>query len=376
MEVNIERFYRYLDGFKNYIEKMSGSSMGNLSQNAFFVKEEGYKHNVYQNAQKVLDFINWQSSDIGNGKIAERAIKAVDVAENLVHHQQKIHFKNKILSNTKKAEQLLYSIYCTDNDAESFEDAVIFLGGKYDLLAYLFFIKDDEKYLPINSKNFDERFYLLGIPFRTSRSCSSENYFLFVEYINKLRTHMEKYYGCDISLLDAHSVIWQISLANDYVTKCEEDNADALLTKEVNEEISLSILQATGYIGTPQKRRAPICLNGRKTYPRNKMVSLNALCIANHSCELDSSHQSFIRKNSNLKYMEPHHLVPMANSGDFDVCLDVEENIVCLCSNCHNEIHYGKYAKEKVAILYEKRKALLERAGIYITLEELMDIYK
>jgi predicted HNH restriction endonuclease len=73
--------------------------------------------------------------------------------------------------------------------------------------------------------------------------------------------------------------------------------------------------------------------------------------------------------------MEPHHLVPMCESEKFTVSLDREENIICLCSNCHNEIHYGKRAKEIVAIFYEQRKDLLKSVGIDISLADLLKIY-
>lgn len=77
---------------------------------------------------------------------------------------------------------------------------------------------------------------------------------------------------------------------------------------------------------------------------------------ANYECEIDVSHPTFIRKKSDKKYTEPHHLIPMAFSDEFDVSLDVEENIVSLCSNCHNQIHYGKDADVLLRKLYEERK--------------------
>ena len=373
--MNVERFYKYLDGFKTYIEFKSNAYMINLANNQFFVNQEGYKHNVYIYAHNILDFSTWRLSDIGTGKIAEKAIQAVDGGANLVHHQQKLHFKNKICENTKKSEQLLYNLYCSDSDEKSFKDIVSFWGGKYDLIAYLFFIKNDKKYLPINSSNFDERFAMLNIPLRMSRNCTSQNYFLFLGYIDTLRKHMEAYYGFDVSLLDAHSVIWQLRLANEFVAQSEERNADAILTQEVNVLLQNKEFQPNGYTGMPIERANPIVTNGHKVYPRSRFTALNALHIANNCCELNSSHESFIRKNSNEKYMEPHHLVPMCESEKFTVSLDREENIICLCSNCHNEIHYGKRAKEIVTILYEQRKDLLKSVGIDISLTDLLKLY-
>lgn len=46
--------------------------------------------------------------------------------------------------------------------------------------------------------------------------------------------------------------------------------------------------------------------------------------------------------------MEPHHLIPLQYHEEFEWSLDVEANVVSLCSECHNQIHYGdgkKYLK-------------------------------
>ena len=76
-----------------------------------------------------------------------------------------------------------------------------------------------------------------------------------------------------------------------------------------------------------------------------------------------------------MPYMEPHHLVPLAFSDSFDVSLDVEENVVSLCSTCHNCIHYGSDAAKLIEKLYKQRKDLLKQVGIEVTLDELLDMY-
>ena len=69
-------------------------------------------------------------------------------------------------------------------------------------------------------------------------------------------------------------------------------------------------------------------------------------------------------------------MVPMAYSDEFVVSLDVEENIVSLCSNCHNEIHYGRDAARLIKMLYESRKTSLEQVGIKVTLKRLLEMYR
>lgn len=60
-----------------------------------------------------------------------------------------------------------------------------------------------------------------------------------------------------------------------------------------------------------------------------------------------------------------------------DISLDVPENIVALCPNCHKMIHLAENVvkTEKVTILYERRQPGLNASGINITLNELLNLY-
>lgn len=143
--------------------------------------------------------------------------------------------------------------------------------------------------------------------------------------------------------------------------------------KNSNNDSSLS----GKYDETQKKPSAPVYNEGHKIYPRERKTALNALKIANYKCEIDGcSTKLFMRKNNGLPYTEPHHLIPMAASDNFpNASLDREQNIVSLCSNCHNEIHYGKESEKLINQLFEKRKNMLEKIGINISLDELKKYY-
>ncbi len=130
------------------------------------------------------------------------------------------------------------------------------------------------------------------------------------------------------------------------------------------------------YSDQPKKKAVPIYTNGHKTYPRDRQTAKNALALADYCCEIDCDHPTFIRKNSDKRYTEPHHLIPMAFSEKFKVSLDVEQNIVSLCSNCHNQIHYGKDADILIKQLYCARRELLEDIGIHVKLNDLLKMYQ
>lgn len=83
-----------------------------------------------------------------------------------------------------------------------------------------------------------------------------------------------------------------------------------------------------------------------------------------------------IRKTNGTNYTEPHHLIPLSEQDNFEYGLDVPANIVSLCSNCHNQLHYGLAPVPLLTKLYEARKDELKAAGIEITLVELITLYK
>lgn len=153
------------------------------------------------------------------------------------------------------------------------------------------------------------------------------------------------------------------------------ENEDDSLIRELSQADILDSDQIAKRSGKPKIKQAPVLSGGKAIYPRDRRVSINALLIANNQCEVDTGHLTFIRKNTNINYMEPHHLVPMAFSDRFEVSLDIEENIVSLCSNCHNEIHYGRDAEKLIRKLYDERKEMLYHVGIDITIQEMLLMY-
>lgn len=116
---------------------------------------------------------------------------------------------------------------------------------------------------------------------------------------------------------------------------------------------------------------------GNYSNKRDPRKGANAKRRANYMCEFDSSHKSFATTNSS-NYVEAHHLLPLSIQKQFMCSLDVEANIVALCSHCHNLLHYGEYEEKKSIIvkLYNERIERLKNCGIYIPLNDLLNVYK
>jgi len=115
----------------------------------------------------------------------------------------------------------------------------------------------------------------------------------------------------------------------------------------------------------------------RQRYVSNPRRSRNALEIAGFLCELDRSHTTFINKKSKKQYMEGHHLIPMAKQGAFGYDIDVPENILCLCPNCHRKIHLSEDISKRDILIeaYDIKKNQLPERGINIDITTLFEIY-
>ena len=153
--------------------------------------------------------------------------------------------------------------------------------------------------------------------------------------------------------------------------KHEED--ELIYSHTVNEE---PIEEDYDIQDIPEDAQEAIIVKGVKQYKRDYKVGKYALKLSNYSCEMDPEHKTFISRSSGKAYLEPHHLIPISEQENFTYSLDVPANVVALCSNCHNEIHYGINADVLIKKLYESRKERLEKAGIEITIEELLEMYK
>jgi len=107
----------------------------------------------------------------------------------------------------------LFDLYHEHREQECFEQLCKLIGRKYDLLSYLYFIIDSDRYLPLRSSIFDGVFKKVGIDLQTVGQCSWQNYKEYVGTVADVRDAMKAYYQEeDIDLLDAHSFLWTIAL--------------------------------------------------------------------------------------------------------------------------------------------------------------------
>ena len=216
--LDYEKLRETLDRFVEFVHDQDENELplDFVGRNGFLKCEENYKSLDVVKAREILEIDSWDESMIGTGVIGARAKKAISKCFNLVDSHSITKLSNMVNSSYNQysvdSEKAIFKIYKSDNEKAAFEFAKSVFGGIYDLLACLFFIKDENRFLPIRSDNFDKRFAQLGIDFRTSAKCSWENYSQYIRIINCIRNEMNRHICLEQAarLLDAHSFVWII----------------------------------------------------------------------------------------------------------------------------------------------------------------------
>lgn len=111
-------------------------------------------------------------------------------------------------------------------------------------------------------------------------------------------------------------------------------------------------------------------------WKRNQIVIAQAIEGANHCCEHDQGHQTFIARSSGKAYMEGHHLIPLKFQTEFDCSIDVYANVVCLCPTCHRLMHLGRDCERTymAETFYESRADRLAKSGIDISKKDFLEL--
>ncbi|MCT4373589.1 hypothetical protein CLG85_026150 [Yangia mangrovi] len=230
---------------------------------------ESYKPRVRELALERLRANEWQLEQIGSGEIVAKVIDAIeiqstrgDVSNNMVFWQNRFGHANRdhrafieaaaTGHHLKEIEQLLYDLYRGERPESSIFDGLSGLtSGKYPLIAYLFFIKDMDRFMPIQPTGFDRVFAEIGFDFRTLRACSWSNYAEFNAAIDHIRqciiveTKLQ-----NVRLIDAHSLLWLFS---------------TLLKMESKGELSKGAKSNETFLGAREKSIAEIKYSVGKT---------------------------------------------------------------------------------------------------------------
>lgn len=81
----------------------------------------------------------------------------------------------------------------------------------YEVLAYLFFLKDWDRFTPIRTKTFDKAFHDLGLDLQMTGKCSWDNYCRYNNAPQEVLAALREIAQLeDARLIDAHSFCWML----------------------------------------------------------------------------------------------------------------------------------------------------------------------
>ncbi|MGE9271086.1 MAG: hypothetical protein ACQKBU_09820 [Verrucomicrobiales bacterium] len=230
---------------------------------------ESYKPRVRDLALKRLQADIWTPDQIGTGEIAAKVIDAIeiqathgDLTNNMVFWQNRYGHANRdhraLLDAAATGrgltaiERLLFDLYKEVRpESEIFEELNAATGAKYPLMAYLFFLKNMDRFMPIQPTGFDRVFAEIGSDFRTLKNCSWSNYSDFNGIIGALRQPIARLAGLEtVRLIDAHSLLWMFS---------------TLLKMEAKGELTDGAKSSESYLGARDKSIAEMQYSVGKT---------------------------------------------------------------------------------------------------------------
>lgn len=138
--------------------------------------------------------------------------------QNLLNWHDIEYFKDIISVHPQQAEEVIYQIYCTDED--SFNAAIYLFGNRYPLISFLFFLKNKTDfttngpcYLPVRPQTMNIQFQKLGIQTDClSDGCTWRNYQEYHKILSDVQKRLRAQLDCTTTMLDAHSFVWSMWL--------------------------------------------------------------------------------------------------------------------------------------------------------------------
>ena len=220
IQLDYDMLHLRLRDFSQFVEKKSGKPLREFRSHPYIREKEGYKDPLRGNSFKELSYLRWKESTFGKGKILKSVISAIEMEDNNILFWQdrkgpgtREHIRLTRLvdreDKLRRFERETYRFFHDQcDDREYFDYLTKIVGRRYPLIAYIFFIKNPEIYLPLRPTYFDDLFSDLNIPLKTNGKCSWENYQSFLWVISEIRYFLSAELECDITLLDAHSFCW------------------------------------------------------------------------------------------------------------------------------------------------------------------------
>jgi hypothetical protein len=256
------KFEEVFDQFPSFVRHESRGQPFTGFRDGFLYERESYKGELREDSLAVLKTSDWVVDWIGQGKILNRIVQTFDLDNNnLVGTRRKFgpgsvphHKMNQALNdgnNLEAIEKVLFDLFKSNKEEGNlFSELVELIGKQYSVIAFIFYLKNDRKYLPISTTNFEFAFKTLGCDLMLTRKCSWSNYKSYLGVIGQVKDALENRMNQNINLLDAHSFCWLLGHKNRFQEWLEESG-------NPNNETVFSALEISP-VNSPSNQRRSI----------------------------------------------------------------------------------------------------------------------
>jgi predicted HNH restriction endonuclease len=357
MTVPIKNLEILFADFIEFIRQQTGDTFASFRTSPYIEKHENYKYGVSQEAKERLNQKLWKQEDIGTGVIQKKVSSAI---QDKLHYNYQWHANNLIdwrkkddftkLPKNRELEQGFFNFYKNKiSDGVAFE-TFLNLKMSYQFIAYLFFIKDPQHYLPITQERFDQIFDLIGLTgFKTSGQASWENYKEFLNINQQVRDFLKRK-DAKASLIDAHSFLYilgsQMKQANfkfsfnrTITIESSSTHQEEVIVAYGAPERNLFVAEEDDEISFPE---------GKEIYRLHKSKERNKELIrlakerqiqndAKLFCQVCGF--SFLETYGEIGegFIEAHHIFPISDLKE-ETATRIED-LALVCSNCHRMLH-------------------------------------
>ncbi len=234
--------------FKEYILHLSGELFEGFDK-GYIHDNESYKLELREKALNALQLEKWDESMIGSGEILTNTIAAIEVdGNNLVDisgrygpngldHRRLIAIK-ETGDGLAQLENTFYEFFNNQIEEEdAFDELKEQIGGIYALLAYIFFLKDENQFAPISTSNFETSFQLLDCDIKLQASASWKNYSEYNQLIHQTKQLLVNELDTPIRTIDAHSFLWIIGnqgLFKDWMNEHDEESETIIVFETIS----------------------------------------------------------------------------------------------------------------------------------------------
>ena len=214
IEVPAQAFVDQLQRFRELMAR-PGQPFRDFTTGAAY-DEEFYKTRVRDEALLRLQ-LPWNRAAVGSGKLIERVINAIEIENpkgvpkgwrhnNLVQWEAKwgaaqrphqaLYVAQSDSAKKLACESALFDFFADKIEpAEAMAKFISVFGKRYEVISFLFFLKDWEQFMQVRSTHFQKAFSMLGVRWngeapKLVAQCSWDNYAAFNETLSIVRDYL------------------------------------------------------------------------------------------------------------------------------------------------------------------------------------------